>query len=250
VVSFGRGQTLQMAPDGQIAEMLWGRLFERELRDFVSRYVRQGMRVINIGANSGLYTLMASQLVGDDGVVHAIEPSTENYARLQRNIELNRCRNVVAQKLALGDFEGVVSLRFDPKNPQLDGHFYVDKVKSGEVALNDIETVPCKTLDNYWKESYPAGPPPVDLIVIDVEGAELQVFKGALSTFNHSPKLAIYFECTQKIEEMEQLLRSSGFQFYEWDSTNSRLAAIRIKPGHVLAMRDPADSLASLNVST
>lgn len=248
-VAFGDGRSIQMAPQGQIAEMLWGRLFEADLRDFVSRYVRRGMRVVNIGANSGLYTLMASDLVGSEGVVHAIEPSTENFARLERNIAMNRCKNVVAQRLALSDFEGVLSLRFDPANPQLDGHFYVSKGRPGEATANAIESVVCRTLDDYWRDACKGEPLPVDLIVIDVEGAELDVFKGATSTFANSPRLAIYFECTQKIDEIDALLRSAGFQFYEWNVEESRLKESGIKPGQLLAMRDPSDFLASLGTS-
>lgn len=229
-----------MAPEGQIAEMLWGTLFEADLRDFVSRYVHRGMRVVNIGANSGLYTLMASDLAGNDGAVYAIEPSTENFARLQRNLAMNRCKNVVAQQLALSDFEGSISLRFDPANPHLDGHFYVAKGKPGEAPEAAIETVACKTLDGYWRDACKGDLLPVDLIVIDVEGAELDVFKGATATFANSPRLAIYFECSQKIDEIDALMRSAGFQFYEWSAEESRLKESRIKRGQLLAMRDPS----------
>jgi FkbM family methyltransferase len=246
-VPFGQNHSLRLAPDGQIAGMVWGTLFERELRDFVGRYLKSGMRVINIGANSGLYAVMASQLVGEQGTVHAVEPSTENYVRLINNLKLNNCRNVVPRKLALGDFEGSVSLRFDPKNPNLDGHFYVDKLEAGEAAPNDIEVVSCQSLDAFWKESNPTEVPPVDFVLIDVEGAELQVFKGGLSTFNLSPRMAIYFECTQKIQEINDLLKSAGFSFYEWNPEKSSLNPIGIRPGHVLALKDLPHALSLLN---
>src|SRR5258708_2539691 len=195
-ISFGQG-TIKMAPDGQIAEMLWGTLFESEQRDFICRYAKNGMTVINVGANSGLYTLLASKLVRPEGVVYAFEPSTENYNRLKRNLELNACQNVVPQQMALSDFKGTLSLRFDPKNPQLDGHFYVEKRQVGGAPENTIEVVQCETLDAHLRDVRPNRSLAVDIIVIDVEGAELEVFRGALETFAHSPGLAIYFDCTQ-----------------------------------------------------
>lgn len=229
-----------MEPHGQIAEMMWANRFEYDQRDFVCRYLRNGMIFINIGANSGLYTLMASKLVGAAGIVHAFEPSSENFARLSRNIALNRSQNVTAQQMALSDFSGNLALCLDENLPEADGHFHVKKVPHGGAAVaNQIELVPCTTLDEYWERAYPGPARPVDLIVIDVEGAEIDAFRGAVRTFARSPKLAIYFESTQRLDEIGELLGSYGFHFYEWDAKRGSLHECAIKPGCLVAMRDP-----------
>src|SRR5262245_52333634 len=77
-VRVGHGASIKIEPTGQIAKMLWTRRFEIDLRDFIVRHCKPGMLFINIGANAGLYTLMASKLVGPSGRVHAFEPSTDN----------------------------------------------------------------------------------------------------------------------------------------------------------------------------
>lgn len=228
-----------MEPQGQLAEMMWANRFEYDQRDFVSRYLKKGMIFINIGANSGLYTLMASKLVAD-GVVHAFEPSSENFARLSRNIALNGAQNVTAHKMALSDFSGDLALCSDENLPEADGHFHVKKVPHGGASVaNQIELVPCTTLDDYWESAYPGPAKPVDMIVIDVEGAEIDVFRGAVRTFACSPKLAIFFESTQRLDEIDELLRSYGFHFYEWDAKRASLQECAIKPGCLIAMRNP-----------
>ncbi len=225
---------MKMEPDGQIAEMLWGTPFEAEQRDFICRVTQRGMTVVNIGANSGLYAILTSKLVGTEGIVHAFEPSTANYNTLRKNLQLNDCGNVMAQHMALSDSAGTLSLRFDPKNPQLDGHFYVEKQGNGESEANVVEEVRCDTLDSYLATFAASRLLAVDIIVIDVEGAELDVFKGATETFRHSPGLIICFECTQRISEIDNLLRGSGFRYFNWDVTLMRLneVALTLGPNH------------------
>lgn len=229
---------LRMEADGQIVAMMWGHRFEHDQRDFVSRYVKEGMVFINIGANSGLYTLMASKLVSPTGAVHAFEPSTENYVRLDRNLKLNQCRNVVARKLALSDFKGQLALQYDLNNPSADGHFYAEKITNGRAPPpNTIEMIPCDTLDDYMAAVYPSQKPQVDMIVIDVEGAEIDVFRGGAETIDRSANIAIYFECTQRLDEIDAFLTPRGFKYFEWDASTQTLHETPIKPGALLAHR-------------
>lgn len=76
-------------PTGQVAKALWSNDFEARERDFVAYFVRSGMTVLNAGANSGLYCILLSALVGTSGHVYAFEPSSENCTRLKQNLALN-----------------------------------------------------------------------------------------------------------------------------------------------------------------
>ena len=71
------------------------------------------MTVVDIGANYGSYTLIASKLVGNDGRVYAFEPEPGNYDILVKNIEMNGYTNVTPIRKAVSNKQGKVRLYVD-----------------------------------------------------------------------------------------------------------------------------------------
>jgi Protein-L-isoaspartate(D-aspartate) O-methyltransferase (PCMT) len=73
----------------------------------VARYVRRALRpgdvFVDVGANIGYYTLLASQLVGAGGRVFAVEASSSIFRRLEYNVAMNGCGNVCCLNAAAGD---------------------------------------------------------------------------------------------------------------------------------------------------
>lgn len=94
-------------PAGSIAQSLYSGGFELSDRHFVLSYLKPGMQVVDAGANIGLYTVMASLLTGPAGHIYAFEPSVKTFGRLQRNIRINDCQNVIANNVALANTEMV-----------------------------------------------------------------------------------------------------------------------------------------------
>jgi FkbM family methyltransferase len=227
-------------PTGQVAKALWSNDFEARERDFVAYFVRSGMTVLNAGANSGLYCILLSALVGASGHVYAFEPSSENCSRLKQNLALNSCRNVTVVRAALSDFCGTGSLRYDSCDARLDAHRFLDRTLS--VAAAHGELVPCITLDRYWHELHKENPAPVDLMFMDVEGAELDVLRGARKTIEVSPALTIHAECTQRLDGLEALMKELGFACFTWDDGNHRLVPSPIRPGNLIFRRGGAAS--------
>ncbi|MCI4369246.1 MAG: FkbM family methyltransferase, partial [Thermoplasmata archaeon] len=88
-----------------------GELYEPDVTQFIERTLVHGGTFMDVGANSGYFTLLASARVGPTGVVHAFEPNPEAVARLERNLKLNGCKNVVVHPVALGAHAGRVTLR-------------------------------------------------------------------------------------------------------------------------------------------
>jgi FkbM family methyltransferase len=167
------------------AEMHGG--FEPAERAFVSRFLRAGMTVLDIGAHHGLYTLLASKRVGPNGRVFAFEPSPREREALQWNVRLNRCKNVVIERLALGKEEG-------------EGRLYV--VQGHETGCNSLKppavsditwAVPVRvsSLDQ-WLATHKVGN--VDFIKLDVEGGELSVLQGAQKLLESAPRPVILAE--------------------------------------------------------
>ena len=65
-----------------------------------------GEVVIDVGAHIGLYAIKASKLVGKNGFIVAIEPDEENFKFLVWNLRINRVKNIIPVRCALGDFSG------------------------------------------------------------------------------------------------------------------------------------------------
>lgn len=226
-----------MLPEGHIAESIWKYEFEEDVRTFIEKYLKPGMCVLNIGANAGLYTLMAAKIVGAKGVVHAFEPATLNFDRLKRNVQLNGLTNVIINQMAVSDVSGSLAVLPDPAHPKLDSHYFVQRVIDGKSPEGVIELINCDTLDNYWMKTCDGVLAKVDMIIIDVEGGELDVFKGAQAIFEVSPNLIMMAECTSKLDEIQALLRIKGFKFFKWNNAITMLEEISMQRGNIFAFR-------------
>ena len=149
-------------------DMLTGN-FETETTRLIMNLVRPGSFVIDIGAHVGYYTLISAGLTGLHGKVLAFEPDPTNHELLTRNIELNLFHNVTVVKKAVSNQSGTGTLFQTKLDTGRHSTYKHDIPLSGSV---DIETV---SLDEILGEQ---GNPKVDLIKIDVEGAEMDVWHG------------------------------------------------------------------------
>ncbi len=210
-----------MFPDGEIAELLsLPRIFEfTELR-LVAAHLSAGMRVFDIGANIGLYSILAQVRVGTSGRVWAFEPSLNTYGKLLRNLELNHCVSVEAVQLALSDEpETRRNLRADAGYGDM--YRYLASERADGIDGTD-EPVPVTTLDEYVKRSGIPGP---DFVKVDVEGGEYRVFLGARQVLSENPNIVVMFEsepdwcaragCRQ--QDAFEVLMNLGFELYAWD---------------------------------
>lgn len=191
------------------------------LRDWVEPELRQLQRLlspgdvfIDVGANIGLYALKAARLVGSTGRVLALEPGAEAYGHLASNIALNTFDWAEPLKIAASDKAGEAVLHHVPlgSDPQAFSLVANARAVNGET----VETVP---LDNLIVR---CGLDRVDLIKIDVEGAEPLVIAGAgrvLSEF----RPAVIFECNAHINaggddgaagQAWAMLKAAGYCFY------------------------------------
>ena len=153
--------------DGAVSRPILAGDYEAHLVPVFERFCRPGMTVVDVGANLGLYSLLASKLVGPAGRVVAIEPSSENCRLILLSVDANRAENVELLPLALDRGRGWSSLS---------GHFG----SNGGLVSGDVpsltsgwsEIVPTFALDDLVEGR-------VDFLKIDVEGAEGRVVAGA-----------------------------------------------------------------------
>lgn len=136
---------------------------------FIRRYLRPADRFVDIGANVGVYTLLAAALVGAQGRVHAFEPGTQTRAQLAENVALNRLSCVSVHAFAVSDRAGSASLTAN-----------VDDCVASLVPADagadtaHVEQITCVTLDEFLPDEDFA------MAKIDIEGAEPLAVRGAL----------------------------------------------------------------------
>ena len=160
---------MELWPQDPIDFMLhYDGCYERAEGELFCELVRPGQTVLDVGAHAGYYTLAAARSVGESGRVHAFEPSETNFARLRRNVELNGLTNVALNKVAMSDREGEAAMYLSAEDP---GQHSLGRV--GEVSAECV--VPTVTLDGYVAKS---GLARLDMVKIDVEGAETMVLRG------------------------------------------------------------------------
>ncbi len=145
---------------------------------------------LDVGANIGLYCLGLSQLA-PDGRVYAFEPSPGALQWLRRNLEANDVTNVEVVEAAVSDRVGTVGFHDVPFFTA--GSFTADESShlASEAVGSTLVEVPCTTLDAFVESS---GVERVDVIKIDVEGAELSVLEGAKGILDqHRPTVVMEF---------------------------------------------------------
>ena len=159
--------------------------FETEL---FKQIVESGMTVVDVGANIGYYTLIASRLVGSKGKVYAFEPEPKNFQLLTKNVEINHCRNVTCLQKAVSNRTGKRKLFLDGIN--LGAHsFAADNLvpgnPTGQTGILNVDTV---TLDQFFHGKR------IDLMKIDAQGAEGLVLDGAKDVLARNRKLKLLLE--------------------------------------------------------
>jgi FkbM family methyltransferase len=177
------GALMDLDTSDFLERSLYYRTFEFLITRTFRRYIKPGFNVADIGANVGFYSLLMSRLVGDRGKVRAFEPNPRVYQRLLRNLSLNNAKNVTPHQLALSESEGEISLHLPP----LDTHGLASLRNQGWKGGETVQ-VATRRLDDFLSGER------VDVIKVDVEGAELLVLKGAEKTITEQrPCLLLEF---------------------------------------------------------
>jgi FkbM family methyltransferase len=196
---------LRSTDRGFACHLMLDGFWEMWLTQFLARQVKAGMRVIDIGANFGYFTLLLGDAVGTSGCVIAVEPNPETAGLLRETVLLNghAARTRIVDK-ALSDATGTAWLfspDSEPKNATLVGR---PNMPGGRTF--DIPTV---ALDDIALEG-----PRVDLVKIDAEGAEVSIVQGMRRLIERDrPMIVLEFNPSRYAEPsqfLDGLLASYG----------------------------------------
>jgi FkbM family methyltransferase len=181
----------------------WAGTYEADrLRAFAAAAV-PGSAIYDVGANAGVYSLLASTRAGPSGMVYAFEPQERNLQFLRRHMALNQVQNCVILPSAVCNSEGTRRFSAAPWDLAM-GRLFPE----GELV------VPCTTLDAcvYGEKRFR----PPNILKIDVEGAELEVLEGAsrvLSEFH--PMVFLEIHGTELHAQCRAFLKEKGYLLEE-----------------------------------
>jgi FkbM family methyltransferase len=151
---------------------------QAELDGYLKQYSpKKGDIIIDAGSYHGLFSIFFSDLVGSDGLILCLEPDALNLATLKKNLELNKCSNVIAvgkaiwnkrEKLAFSSLGNGGSTLFDQSLGSTSN-------KSRKVSKNSyVEAVSLQDLITEFNLTK------IDFIKMDIEGAEIEAIQGCL----------------------------------------------------------------------
>lgn len=149
---------------------------ELTVQKILAERLRPGMVFYDLGANIGLFTLLAARLVGDSGKVFSFEPDPENAGRLRRNIQRNGFANVTV--IEKGIWSTTVKLNFVISGAASPDHGVGKFAAPGNNAAGT--PTECVSLDDFTQD---ASVPPPDALKCDVEGAEVEALRGGARLF-------------------------------------------------------------------
>jgi FkbM family methyltransferase len=156
--------------------------------------------ILDIGANTGYYSLLASKYSSDNCRIYAFEPSLRNFDGLNKNIDCNNLKNVKTYQKAITDKNGEVFLKENSIG-------VLDTVNNlvGDYMVKSI------SIDSFCEENniYP------DLIKMDIEGAELDALRGALNTLDkYSPIIFLSAHSEELERDCLSLLKKLNYSYY------------------------------------
>lgn len=155
--------------------------YEEDTVALMTRLLKPGDAVVDVGANIGYLTLLAARLVGPTGSVLAFEPLPKARTWLERNVALNQASQVVIRSEAVCDRAATAVLNIGPDHHTSTSSLLPISEHHGQAVVS------CVRLDDVLTDTAS-----VRLIKIDVEGAEHLVVEGASRTLDiHGPDVIV-----------------------------------------------------------
>jgi FkbM family methyltransferase len=203
--------------------------YEHGTLEVIRAVLREGDIFLDIGANVGMMSLFAAQLVRNSGEVHSFEPVPGLQSMLSASIEANGFKNMSLHRFALGAKD---------EQRQIFEHPEVNRGSSSLMDWgDDAHGVPVSvsTLDGFAKTILSGKR--IALAKIDVEGWELEVLKGGLKVLQDSngPALCVEYSTLHPMFEgthldLYTMVTSAGYRVFKLEkgkSVQSRLLSIR-----------------------
>lgn len=195
--------------------------YERAELTFLINKLQADDVFVDIGANIGLYSLVASQSLTSSGKVIAFEASQENHSRIQEHIELNESQNIVAHHLAVADRNKDITLYYDAEAANRGMVTAYSQKEEGST-----EVVRAVSLDQFLTEER------IDFIKLDIEGGEYEALLGMKKKLEkYKPTLLLEMEediiaqTNYSKQDMLDFLHTIGYQQFFISDTGDLISS-------------------------
>jgi FkbM family methyltransferase len=168
--------------------IFWMGFYNHEVIAVLKKIVRPGMTIFDIGANIGEITMVAAKLVGHGGSVIAFEPIDRIADSLASNVMHNNLCQVTIERLALSDQEGKREIYSSCGQDIREENCGLGSLYRTAIEQAPLQIVSLCTLDDYMQEHSIQS---LDIIKIDIEGAELPCLKGAKNVLHQYKPILI-----------------------------------------------------------
>jgi len=213
--------------------------YEKGTLYIIKNILNKGDTFVDVGANIGLISVFASKVVGSSGKVIAFEPNPNTLKLLKKNIELNKCTNIITSDHAIGNANKRAKIydRWDSNRgsatlikPETSTDSYDIKISTLSDALSDNQKI--------------------DLIKLDIEGYELEALKGAENIFNRDTPPALIIECSDirdndlsknRNDVYDHIKKLDKYRIYRTISDKGRVSKL-------IEMRSKTDLLSNDNI--
>jgi FkbM family methyltransferase len=227
VYRIGNNVLMKLYKDSRLSEHIVCDRFEETERKFVCKYLRKGDVFIDIGANIGLYTILAGNAIGPTGKIYSFEPCARTFSRLLENVQINNLKNVTCFQVAVSDIKGI-KLLYATTN-YWDAWNSLSKPTGNVNSEVKTEIVNTITVDEFAKEYKIIDK--ITMIKIDVEGWEFKVLKGAYETLNSKKSPIIILEFNKEAlisagyscSELEKYLKEIGYKLFIYANKSNNL---------------------------
>ncbi len=177
---------------------------EPAVQNILADWLRPGMVFYDLGANIGLFSLLAARIAGPSGQVFSFEPDAAVAERLRRNIARNAFSHVTVVNAGVWSATG--KMNFIPAGAASPDQG-TGRIASGNTPAEIL--CDCVALDDFME-----GAPPPDAIKCDVEGAELEVFRGAEKLLmSHRPWILYEVHSEANRRACREILARFGYAF-------------------------------------
>ncbi len=209
----------------------------------------KGDIVVDVGACLGRYTLTSSNLVGENGRVIAIEGDPSHYEMLNKNLKLNKVSNVTAINCMVGskdmhlivgsenEYHEYLTVISKDMHTNYQQNSYREFDETGKAQIGNT-FVHLNTLDSLLIKEHKISE--INWMKIDVEGAELEVLKGAHNILSNSKRIKLLIEIhgiNKLYKPIVEILRSNNFKIiYEKDDPRYRCED-RIGSKYIIAQK-------------
>lgn len=183
-VKYGAVTIVLNPRDAVISGALTFHQYEHDETALAQKVPKEGMTVLDIGANVGFYTAQFAHAITPSGTVYAFEPDPECHSFLLQTIAAISFTNVHPIQAAASSKDGSMEL-FTSSQNRGDNRLYSNEMADGST------TVKVLCIDNFLAERKVSQ---IDFIKIDVQGFEGSVLSGLEQTFRQSKPLTILME--------------------------------------------------------